>query len=71
MDGMWGVSRVTTPRGAFCKGSAAVLPPSKCSCLFVAPSHHKGVAVTVQVGQEFGCVEPCRSQSFPKLHQQG
>lgn len=43
-------------QGAFCKGSAAVLPSSKFSCIFVVPSHHKGVAVTMRVGKEFGCV---------------
>lgn len=43
-------------QGAFCKGSAAVLPSLKFSCIFVVPSHHKGVAVTVWVGKEFGCV---------------
>lgn len=43
-------------QSAFCKGAAAVLPSSKFSCIFVIPSHHRGVAVAVEVGKEFGCV---------------
>lgn len=51
MDEMWQVSDVTAPGGAFCQGSAAVLPSSKFSCIFVVSSNHKGVAVTEQQGK--------------------